>query len=44
MRLADKNTKFLKEAQEVITQLEPAVAFKQIIYQRQAIAIAETYI
>ncbi|MGI2906944.1 AAA family ATPase [Tolypothrix sp. VBCCA 56010] len=37
---AVKNTKLLKEAQEVITQLEPAVAFKQIIYQRQAIADA----
>lgn len=37
---AIKNTRLLKEAQQVVTQLEPAIPFKQIIYQRQAIADA----
>ncbi|BAY28166.1 hypothetical protein NIES2100_79950 (plasmid) [Calothrix sp. NIES-2100] len=35
-----KNTKLLKEAQELLGQLEGVTAFKQIIYQRQAIADA----
>ena len=35
-----KNTKLLKEAQELLSQLEGVTAFKQVIYQRQAIADA----
>jgi chromosome partitioning protein len=35
-----KNTKLLKEAQELLKQLEGVKAFKQVIYQRQAIADA----
>ncbi|ODH00650.1 hypothetical protein A4S05_32235 [Nostoc sp. KVJ20] len=35
-----KNTKLLREAEELLSQLEGVTAFKQIIYQRQAIADA----
>ncbi|MBD2303838.1 ParA family protein [Nostoc sp. FACHB-190] len=35
-----KNTRLLREAQELLSQLEGVTAFKQIIYQRQAIADA----
>ncbi|MBL1202449.1 MAG: ParA family protein [Nostoc sp. GBBB01] len=37
---AIKNTKLLKEAQDLLSQLEGITAFKQVIYQRQAIADA----
>lgn len=35
-----KNTRLLKEAEQLLGQLEGVTAFKQIIYQRQAIADA----